>query len=113
MAEPKQPPAPGTQPVRRPGGDWTEEEKTRGAGEPGRPAGAAGDASAKARPSDDRERTEGAAASIAGRDETAPEDRPAPPADTPVVGGKGHRSMGGAATEPEPDPDPQARRNPR
>lgn len=117
MAEPKQPPAPnptpGTQPVRSTGGAWTEEEKGRGAGQPGRGAGAAGDASTKGRPTDDRARTEGAAGGLGGRGAgDAPADRPAPDPDTPVVGGKGHRSMGGSATEPEPEADPQAPRNP-
>lgn len=88
--------------MRRTGGDWTEEEKARGAGQPGRGAGAAGDASTKGRPTDDRARTEGAAGGLAGGG-GAPADRPAPDPDTPVVGGKGHRSMGGSATEPEPE----------
>jgi len=105
MAEPKQPPAHEAQPVRRTGGDWTEEEKARGAGQPGRGAGVAGDASTKGRPTDDRARTEGAAGGLAGGGGGAPADRPAPDPETPVAGGKGHRSMGGTATEPDPEPE--------
>ena len=105
MAERKQPPA-HDEAAAQPRGPWREEEKTLGAGTPDQDAGAAGEASTKARPHDERARMQGAAAEVAGD-----ENRHAPDADTPVIGGRGHQSTGGTATEPEPE-DPQAPRNP-
>jgi len=74
----------------RQGGNWTEEEKVRGA-PAGGDTGAAGEAEPKAKPTDDRARTEAAAA----------ETEHAPEPDRPVGGGRGHRSMGGSATQPK------------
>ncbi len=71
------------------GGAWKPAEKTRGAPVRG-DAGPAGEAAPKGRPSDDRARTEAAAA----------ETERAPDPDTPVGGGEGRRSLGGSASEP-------------
>ena len=108
MASPRQPPGHDDS-AARPDGPWREEEKHQGAGTPAEDAGPAGEASTKARPNDDRARTEGAAAGIArATQDDMPPDRPAPDPDTVVVGGMGRESVGGAA---DPD-DPDAPRNP-
>jgi hypothetical protein len=106
MAGPRQPPA-HDDAAAEPKGPWTEEEKRRGAGVPGGDAGAADGPSTKARPNDERARTEGAAANIASNKDTPPPDP-----DTVIVGGIGTRPLDGGAPDPEPE-DPQAPRNPR
>jgi hypothetical protein len=65
MPEPRQPSATPDAPGAADRGPWKEEEKSRGAGTPGQDSGAADGPSTKARPTDDRARTEGAAASVA------------------------------------------------
>ena len=107
MATPKQP-APHDDAHARPEGPWREDEKGTGAGLPRDDAGAAGEASTKGRPHDDRAKTEGAVADIAkrARGEGGPDgvtDRPPPDPDTVVVGG-----IGATATDPE---DPKGPRN--
>lgn len=76
------------------GGTWTPAEKARGAPVEAN-AGEAGRAVPAGRHTDDRAKTEAAAA----------ETEHAPDPDTPVGGGRGSRSMGGSATDPKEGKD--------